>query len=129
MKVCLKKSGTHCKMLEFKDEPYVPPWLNQIGRWLKIEGEVVGNRANVMKAYQLNESEVWTGNTMEDAINAAMRITGNDRDDVLDENAYELDESRLRSVTVLDGDGNIPIGTGWELLQKMTEPGLLWAIQ
>jgi hypothetical protein len=76
-----------------------------------------------MKAFQLNDHEIWAGNTVEEAVAAAQAETGEE---------YSLDETRQLDDDELDRPLAFDIETTEtttlrEVLAEMDAPGLLAA--
>lgn len=82
-----------------------------------------------MKAFRLNDCEVYCADSLDQAITLAMEETGLSRIEVLcDGSEGEIPESELRQIKVTDRDkpGSPVIGTAWDFLRKQKTPGYLF---
>lgn len=77
-----------------------------------------------MKAWQINECDVYAGETLEEAIEASMRDTGNTQEETVGDYAgHEVDRAEtVRLVEEGDGSGFTTVGA---LLDEMTKPGIV----
>lgn len=76
-----------------------------------------------MKVFRLNEYEWYAANDLEEAVDAAMKLTGCSREEVLDDlYAGELSEAKLKGFDLLDDDDNI-VCTAFDQLNEHIESG------
>lgn len=74
-----------------------------------------------MKVFKLNDCDWYLANSLEEAIEVAMKDTGLPRDEVVDD-PYELDEEQMNTVMFDNQDGS-----KWPFaveLQNMIEAGI-----
>jgi hypothetical protein len=76
-----------------------------------------------MKAFRINESEVYAGHTLEEDIESAMQDSGLSREEVFDD-IYGVEMPRDYSLFMADTDQFTTIG---ELIDEMSSPGLVVA--
>ncbi len=84
-----------------------------------------------LKAWRTDEYDIYAAETLEEAVDLAMKQTGLPREDVYDEDyAGEVDPSQV--VTYVDDGGPVDppyTTTIGELLKGMKAPGLLVALE
>jgi hypothetical protein len=74
-----------------------------------------------MRCFRINEYEWYAGKDAEEAIAAAMKVTGNTREETVDDVFFG--EARL-DMAVSDEDGN-NVRTIGDILATMTKPGFV----
>jgi hypothetical protein len=80
-----------------------------------------------LRAFQLNDCDVYAGEDLEDAIAAAIRETGNTREEVFEgcEDCELVEDLKLPMKTECDHCGSTYKTTIGEYLAKMEKPGIL----
>ncbi len=83
-----------------------------------------------MKLYKLNDYEHWAANSLEEAIEVAMRESGLPREEVIDMTGGEPHEVDPDALKVAGDDWDepepkMPQRTAAEIMEKMDGPGLV----
>lgn len=81
-----------------------------------------------MKVFQLNDCDWYAAETLEEAIDCAVELTGVSREEIVEPSysPYELTEEQMNNHTMIDEDTKEPVGSFTEVLAQRIKEGQMF---